>query len=125
MDLTREFHFDAAHRLNGYGDAHPNDRIHGHSFRARVTLRGAPDARGQIMDLSEFGAVLEAARQQLDHQMLNEIEGLDQPTLENICRWLWTNLAPPLPALARVEVHRDSLGQSCSYTGPEAEAENV
>lgn len=118
MQLTREFCFDAAHCLENYDYGHPNRRIHGHSFRVRVTLTGMPDDKtGQIVDLAEFGTILEHLRQQLDHHMLNEIDGLETPTLENICLWLWEHLMPDLPNLSAVEVFRDSLGQSCLYQG--------
>lgn len=118
MQLTREFNFDAAHCLEGYEPGHPNTRIHGHSFRASVTLQGLPDkTSGQIIDLADFGTILDQVRQQLDHQMLNDVDGLSVPTLENICLWLWDNLENALPALYAVEVHRDSLGQSCRYKG--------
>lgn len=118
MQLTREFHFDAAHSLDGYAAGHPNTRIHGHSFRASVTLEGLPDkTTGQIIDLADFGTILDQVRQQLDHQMLNDVDGLSVPTLENICLWLWDNLENALPTLYAVEVHRDSLGQSCRYKG--------
>lgn len=118
MQLTREFCFDAAHYLESYDPGHPNRRIHGHSFRVRVTLTGMPnDKTGQIVDLSEFGTILEHLREQLDHHMLNEIHGLETTTLENICLWLWEHLMPDLPDLSAVEVFRDSLGQSCLYQG--------
>lgn len=118
MQLTREFQFEAAHSLSDYEPNHPNTRIHGHSFRARVTLEGLPDkSTGQIMELDDFGAILEQLRAQLDHQMLNDIDGLDVPTLENLCLWIWEQLHPHLPDLYAVEVYRDSLGQSCRYQG--------
>ena len=118
MQLTREFHFDAAHSLDNYDAGHPNTRVHGHSFRARVTINGMPDENtGQIFDLADFGQVLERVRLQIDHQMLNDIAGLEKPTLENICLWLWDQLSPDLPGLACIEVNRDSLGQSCRYEG--------
>ncbi len=118
MHLAREFHFDAAHSLPSYESAHPNSRIHGHSFRVRVTLEGQPaKATGQIFDLAILGQMLEAVRLQLDHHMLNEIDGLQNPTLENICLWLWDNLQTDLANLHAIEVFRDSLGQSCLYKG--------
>jgi 6-pyruvoyltetrahydropterin/6-carboxytetrahydropterin synthase len=49
--------------------------------------------------------------------MLNDIAGLDKPSLENLCLWIWDRLVPRFPGLARVTVRRDSCGQSCSYTG--------
>ena len=85
MKLSREFTFDAAHSLDHYPAGHTNTRVHGHSFRARVTVEGMPDANGQIVDLEEMGRQLHEIRNKLDHQMLNDIDGLEQPTLENLC----------------------------------------
>ena len=101
------------HALKG----HANTRVHGHSFRARVTIEGQPDDNGQIVDLEELGRLLSELNQRLDHQMLNEIEGLEQPTLENLCLFIWENLQGALPQISAVEVFRDSLGQSCLYQG--------
>ena len=117
MKLSREFTFDAAHSLGHYPAGHANTRVHGHSFRARVTVEGLPDDHGQIVDLENMGAALKDMQACLDHQMLNEIEGLHQPTLENLCLWIWENLRQPLPQICAVEVFRDSLGQSCFYQG--------
>lgn len=117
MKLSREFNFDAAHTLDHYPQGHPNTRVHGHSFRARITVEGLPDANGQIVDLERVGILLNAARGQLDHAMLNDIKGLEKPTLENICLWLWGELQQDLPQLCAVEVFRDSLGHSCLYKG--------
>ena len=75
------------------------------------------DENGQIVDLEEMGRLLNELRNQLDHQMLNEIEGLEQPTLENLCLFIWDNLQNGLPQISAVEVFRDSLGQSCLYQG--------
>jgi 6-pyruvoyltetrahydropterin/6-carboxytetrahydropterin synthase len=57
-------------------------------------------------------------RESLDHRMLNDIEGLAQPSLENLCLWIWDALSDPLPGLASVTVRRDSCGQACTYGGP-------
>ena len=117
MRLSREFNFDAAHALDDYPQGHPNTRIHGHSFRVRITVEGQPSDNGRIVDLEAVGALLEQARDQLDHRMLNDVEGLGAPTLENICLWLWGFLETDLPQICAVEVSRDSLGQSCLYQG--------
>ena len=117
MKLSREFTFDAAHSLGHYPAGHANTRVHGHSFRARVTVEGQPDGNGQIVDLEEMGRQLNELHNRLDHQMLNEIEGLAQPTLENLCLFIWDNLQSALPQICAVEVFRDSLGQSCLYQG--------
>ena len=118
MELSCRFHFDAAHRFEHFPAGHANRGVHGHSFQAEVTVRGEPDpATGFVLDYAELEAMCAQARAQLDHRMLNEIDGLAQPSLENLCLWIWRRLAPALPGLARVTVRRDSAGQSCSYTG--------
>ena len=82
-----------------------------------VCFDNFPDSWGNSILAAEFGTILEHLRQQLDHHMLNEIDGLETPTLENVCLWLWEHLMPDLPDLSAVEVFRDSLGQSCLYKG--------
>lgn len=114
IELTQEFGFDAAHYL-GQG-APENSRLHGHSFYCEVTLRGAPDpARGWLRDLGEVKAALDDIRAMLDHRLLNEIEGLGNPTLENLSRFIFDKAKKTLPEVARVKLRRPSYGQICVY----------
>ncbi len=118
MRITKQFTFDAAHFLPHAEEGHPNRRLHGHSFRVIVALDGMPaEDTGLIRDFGEVENILSQAQEELDHRFLNEIEGLEAPTLENITLWLWTRLAAPLPELARIEIHRDSCGEACIYEG--------
>ena len=114
IELTQEFGFDAAHYL-GQG-APENARLHGHSFYAEVTLRGKPDPNtGWLRDLGEVKAALEKIRASLDHRLLNEVEGLANPTLENLSRYIFTKAKTDLPEVVRVRLRRPSYGQSCVY----------
>jgi 6-pyruvoyltetrahydropterin/6-carboxytetrahydropterin synthase len=114
IELTQEFGFDAAHYL-GVG-APENRRLHGHSFYVEVTLRGEPDARtGVLHDLGTVKAVLDKIRHGLDHQLLNEVKGLENPTLENLARYIFQRAKSSLPGVARVKIRRPSYGQSCAY----------
>lgn len=114
IELTQEFGFDAAHYL-GQG-APENTRLHGHSFYAEVTLRGAADPKtGWLRDLGEVKAALETIRQSLDHRLLNEIEGLQNPTLENLARFIFLKARAALPEVVRVKLRRPSYGQTCVY----------
>jgi 6-pyruvoyltetrahydropterin/6-carboxytetrahydropterin synthase len=116
IELTQEFGFDAAHYL-GVGGGE-NRRIHGHSFYVDVTLRGEPNAAtGILRDLGEVDRALKAIRADLDHQLLNDIEALGQPTLENLARYIFTRAKAALPEVVRVRVRRPSYGQSCVYEG--------
>ena len=86
--ISQEFGFDAAHYL-GNG-APENRRLHGHSFYAEVTLRGEADpATGFLRDFGEVDRALKAIREELDHRLLNEIEALGIPTLENLARYIY------------------------------------
>ena len=118
ISITKEFRFDAAHFLPTAEKGHPNSRMHGHSFAVEVTLEGKPDpAKGWIRDFAEVDAAIAATRERLDHHTLNEIKGLEQPTLENIARFIFASIKTPLPELTAVTVRRDSLGESCTYRG--------
>lgn len=122
MRIYKEFFFDAAHFLPHAPEGHPNRRLHGHSFRVVIWLEGTPDpVTGQIRPLDLLSGLLADTRARLDHQHLNEIDGLDVPTLENIARWLWQALSPELPELNRIEIHRPSCQEGCLYDGPSTE----
>ena len=110
IEISQEFGFDAAHYL-GNGAAE-NRRLHGHSFYAEVTLRGqANPATGFLRDFGEVNAALQAIREELDHRLLNDIEGLGVPTLENLARFIYARAKTALPEVARVKLRRPSYGQ--------------
>ena len=115
IELSQEFTFDAAHFLDG---APEYRRMHGHSFYAEVTLRGEPDPEtGFLRDLGEVDRALKAIRETLDHRLLNEVEGLGKPTLENLARFIFQRAQAVMPEVARVKLRRPSYGQSCVYEG--------
>jgi 6-pyruvoyltetrahydropterin/6-carboxytetrahydropterin synthase len=119
MRIYKEFSFEAAHFLPSAPPGHPNARVHGHSFRVRVTLDGEPDeTTGVVMHLDDVEAAVADARAALDHRLLNEVEGLSLPTLERISIWLWDRLHNRLPGLSEIEVARDSCREGCVYRGP-------
>jgi len=117
-ELTKSFRFEAAHALPGTTFGAASEEIHGHSFRAEVTVRGVPDpATGMVLDLGLLERRLTEVQKMLDHKMLNKIEALGAPTLENLSRFIWERVEPA-GQLTRVSVHRDSCNESCSYFGP-------
>ncbi|MGH8707436.1 MAG: 6-pyruvoyl trahydropterin synthase family protein [Burkholderiales bacterium] len=119
MEICCRFGFDAAHYFGSYPDGHLYRGVHGHSFQVEVALEGEPDPRtGFVADFGELEKACAGLRAALDHRLLNEIDGLAQPSLENLALWSWGHLAPRFAMLARVTVRRDSSGQSCTYRGP-------
>jgi 6-pyruvoyltetrahydropterin/6-carboxytetrahydropterin synthase len=119
-ELSKEFRFDAAHTLDRAVDTEPSRRIHGHSYRAEVVVRGRPDPEsGMVIDLGLLDQSLEEARDGLDHRFLDEINDLGPATMENLSAWIWRRLAPKIPNLCRVTVKRDSDAGACTFYGAE------
>jgi 6-pyruvoyltetrahydropterin/6-carboxytetrahydropterin synthase len=116
MRITKAVGFDAAHYLEGCDAKRPYGQVHGHSFTLEATLEGEPDpTTGWVADFAELAAALESLRAELDHRLLNEIEGLQRPTLENICRFAAARLSGRFPHLRQVRVARPSIGEACVY----------
>jgi 6-pyruvoyltetrahydropterin/6-carboxytetrahydropterin synthase len=117
MELFAEFAFEAAHRLPFVPPDHPCARMHGHSYQVKLSLVGPVDpALGWVTDFATITAAFEPLRACLDHHVLNEVPGLDNPTSETLARWLWDRLLGPLPLLASVEV-RETRTMGCVYRG--------
>src|SRR5437667_9111817 len=118
VELTREYTFEAAHRLPRVPDGHKCARLHGHSFRVEIGVAGEVDpATGWLIDFGEITAVVEPLlRGELDHRTLNDVAGLENPTSEALCGWLWSRLAPRLTGLAAVTVHETCTAR-CTYRG--------
>ncbi len=119
MEVFKEFTFEAAHQLAANVPAgHAYANLHGHSFHVQIVARGRPDPQtGWIVDFAELSATVEGVRAQLDHSYLNSIEGLERPTLETICAWIWDRLEPDVPGLHEVTVRRGTCGEGCRYRG--------
>lgn len=89
-------------------------QIHGHSFRLEISLRAQlQPGQAWVEDFDAVSRALEMVRAELDHTLLNDIPGLEIPTLEHICRYVSERLRPQFPNLARIVVERPSLGEKC------------
>ena len=112
--ISQRFFFDAAHTLKREIEAEGSRRIHGHTYHAEVWLAGQRDpVTGMVVDLGVLRRRLGDVREQLDHHLLDEVEGLGPPTLENLCQFIFRKLLPALPALTSVRVWRTSIGDGC------------
>ncbi len=117
MELFKVFQIEAAHFLPEVAEGHKCRRIHGHSFRVEVHVSGeVVEPAGWVMDFADLKQAFEPIYQQLDHQFLNEIEGLENPTSENLARWIWIRLAPRLPGLSRLVI-QETCTSGCIYRG--------
>ena len=118
VEISYRFGFDAAHHFDHFAEGHPNRGMHGHSFHVEVGITGVPDpATGFVADLGDLETACRDLRNALDHKVLNNVPGLEKPSLENLSVWIWKRLKPHYPALSRVTILRDSAGQSCTYRG--------
>jgi|SRR5215470_12206179 len=117
IELTREYRFEAAHRLPRVPAAHKCARLHGHSFRFELLLEGEVDERtGFLIDFGDVDVIVQPLVARLDHFYLNEIEGLDNPTSEILAAWIWRALKEKLPMLAAVTV-AETCDARCTYRG--------
>jgi 6-pyruvoyltetrahydropterin/6-carboxytetrahydropterin synthase len=117
VELVKEFRFEAAHYLPNLPDAHKCRRMHGHSFRGEIAVRGEVDpVTGWLIDFGDLKQILRPIVDQLDHYLLNEIEGLENPTSELLAIWLWRKLQPQLPQLYRVTIE-ETCSSRCNYYG--------
>lgn len=117
VELRKEYTFEAAHRLPQVPPDHKCARMHGHSFRVEVCIAGEVDERtGWLQDYAEITAVVEPLLRTLDHRTLNDVAGLENPTSEILCGWLWKRLVSALPRLAEITVHETCTAR-CTYRG--------
>jgi len=117
MEIFKEFSIEAAHRLPNLPEDHKCRRLHGHSFRIGVYVRGDLDpVTGWVMDFADLSRAFAPVFEQLDHRYLNDIEGLENPTSEVLAQWIWRRLRPSLPGLSKVQV-RETCTAGCVFEG--------
>jgi 6-pyruvoyltetrahydropterin/6-carboxytetrahydropterin synthase len=117
MIVMCEFTAEAAHRLPNVPPGHKCARLHGHSYRIEVHVAGGvDDEAGWVMDFAELKERCAPIIAALDHHYLNEVEGLSNPTSENLARWIWNRLEPTLPGLAQVVI-RETCTTGVIYRG--------
>jgi 6-pyruvoyltetrahydropterin/6-carboxytetrahydropterin synthase len=117
MTIFKTFTIEAAHRLPNVPEGHKCARLHGHSFRIEIHVEGPVDeAEGWVMDFGDIKNAFQPIYDLLDHNYLNDIEGLENATSENLARWIWSRLEPQLPGLSKVVVH-ETCTSGCAYEG--------
>src|SRR5262245_25956607 len=115
--LERTYRFEAAHFLPKVPEGHKCARMHGHSYVISVAVEGEVDSeRGWLMDFAEIDEHVMPLVRLLDHRVMNEIDGLDNPTSEHLAVWLWRKLEPSLPVLVEVGV-AETTSSRCLYRG--------
>ena len=105
MRIFKTFRFESAHRLPHVPEGHKCGRLHGHSYVVDVHVEG-PVGRtsGWVVDFAEIEAAWRPLDDALDHRLLNEVEGLENPTSEVLAAWIYRCLEGQLPTLESVTV---------------------
>ena len=91
--IGRTYRFEAAHYLPLVPDDHRCRNLHGHNYRVTIVMRGVLDPRGFVRDFAEIDSIVEPLLRQLDHRLLNAVDGLENPTAEIIAAWFLNRIA--------------------------------
>jgi 6-pyruvoyltetrahydropterin/6-carboxytetrahydropterin synthase len=117
VQIFKEFQIEAAHLLPNVPEDHKCRRLHGHSFRIEIHVAGrVKKDLGWVMDFADISRTFQPLYDALDHRFLNEIEGLENPTSENLARWIWQRLKPELPELDKIVI-KETCTSGCIYCG--------
>ena len=117
MEIFKEFSIEAAHRLPHVPEGHKCARLHGHSFKVTIFVEGpVGDSTGWIMDFADIKSAFAPIYEQLDHHYLNDIQGLENPTSENLAAWIWHQLKPRLPLLSGIQI-KETCTSGCIFRG--------
>jgi 6-pyruvoyltetrahydropterin/6-carboxytetrahydropterin synthase len=120
MEIYKEFIFESAHLLPNVPAGHKCGRLHGHSFKVRLYLEGPLGTdTGWVRDFADIKQAFKPYYDQLDHNYLNDIKGLENPTSEVLAVWIWDKMKPLLPELSKVETF-ETCTSGCIYRGPQA-----
>lgn len=117
MEIYKIFYIEAAHRLPNVPTGHKCSKLHGHSFKVEIHVSGEVEKEsGWVLDFADIKNAFQPFYEQLDHNYLNEIEGLENPTSENLARWIWEKVQPDLPLLSKVVVN-ETCTSGCIFRG--------
>ncbi|QCI21131.1 6-carboxytetrahydropterin synthase QueD [Buchnera aphidicola (Hyperomyzus lactucae)] len=123
--IFKDFYFEAAHYLPYVSKEHKCRRLHGHSFLVRLEIEDQIEEKtGWIIDYADLKLIFKPIYDRLDHHFLNEIPGLENPTSENLARWIWTQLKPNLSILSAVVI-QETCTSGCIYKGEKNNKRNL
>ena len=117
MNVYKTFAIEAARSLPNLPDGHPCQKVHGHSFKVTITVEGDINQNtGFVMDFADIDSAFKPIHELIDHSYLNDINGLEDPSSENLCRWIWKQLDLSLNGLKQIEV-KETESTGCIYKG--------
>lgn len=115
FELKQHFQIESARFLPHLPKSHPCSRVHGHSFKIVLTLVGGLDPQiGWVIDYNDIQSLVKPIFDELDHKVLNEVPGLENPTSELLAKWIYDRVIAKLPILTKVMV-AETPATECSY----------
>lgn len=106
MIIYKAFQFDAAHYLPNVPEGHKCGGMHGHTYTVKIFISGEPEAHtGWVIDYTDIKRIVKPYIDTVDHKVLNDIAGLENPTAENLCIWFWNRIKNEIPSLFRIELN--------------------
>lgn len=109
MKIFKTFTFDSAHSLPNVPDGHKCKAVHGHTYKMTVYFEGKLVKELKwVIDFAVVKGVINPIIDSIDHKLLNDIEGLENPTCENLAIWLWNKIKAEIPSLCKIEVYENA-----------------
>ena len=110
MVIYREYYINSARFLPNLEDGHICSKLHGHTYNIKIHVKGpVNEETGFVMDVFDIDSHFNKIHKLIDHKVLNDIEGLENPTSENICIWIWSKLIKEIPNLHKIEIMENSV----------------
>lgn len=117
MIIYKQFSFDSAHFLPNVLEGHKCKNLHGHTYHLTIFAEGKVlEKEGWVLDFTDLKLAVKPIIDRIDHKLLNDIEGLENPTTEILSMWLWQQIKPSLPALKRIEL-KETTTSGVIYEG--------
>ena len=117
MIVYKKFNIESARSIPNLPKTHPCHHIHGHSFKIIISVQGdVNEQNGFVVDFQDIDDAFDPLKKELDHSYLNDIKGLQNPTSENICIWIWNKIQASLPNIYKIEI-RETDSTGCIYKG--------
>jgi 6-pyruvoyltetrahydropterin/6-carboxytetrahydropterin synthase len=106
MKIFKSFTFDSAHFLPNVPEGHKCKNMHGHTYLLKVIVEGElKEHLNWVMDFTDLKKAVDPVVKSVDHKVLNEISGLENPTCEGLAVWIWNKIKPNLPELVTIELN--------------------
>ena len=117
MIIYKQFSFDSAHFLPNVPAGHKCKELHGHTYHLTIYAEGdVLENEGWVLDFTDMKSVVNHVIDTIDHKLLNNIPGLENPTTEMLSIWLWKQIKPGLPALKRIDL-KETTTSGVIYEG--------